>query len=260
MAAQREAKKGRTSADPQDLHDVVQAAWPEAQFPVGPLSTPQIGDQTREAAGAKQLPRRCAYRRAREDAPPQAGQGVTNPQNGTQRPPHIVRHPVPSATYGMASGARALRCQSLQRSRRPGTRNRLHGHRGVQEAPRRREAGFPWTGRKGTRDANRRPAPEHDPRPRSPSAPTGGRLSPTLSPRCVPAIVRQAVSKPGRDAPRNSGRNRRWHGTQEDRPRERSHALRTVAGASSQARLESHASRWQTTTRHARLVATGGAR
>jgi hypothetical protein len=37
MAAKREAKKGRTIADPQDLHDVVKAALPEAQFPVGTL-------------------------------------------------------------------------------------------------------------------------------------------------------------------------------------------------------------------------------
>ena len=65
MAEKREAKKGRTIADPQDLHDVVKAALPEAQFPVGTLSTPQIGDQTREADGAQQLPRRCEYLRAR---------------------------------------------------------------------------------------------------------------------------------------------------------------------------------------------------
>src|SRR5207244_2151825 len=43
MAEKREAKKGRTIADPQDLHDVVKAALPEAQFPVGTLETPQIG-------------------------------------------------------------------------------------------------------------------------------------------------------------------------------------------------------------------------
>ncbi len=37
MAEKREAKKGRTIADPQDLHDVVKAALLEAQFPVGTL-------------------------------------------------------------------------------------------------------------------------------------------------------------------------------------------------------------------------------
>ena len=65
MAEKREAKKGRTIADPQDLHDVVKAALPEAQCPVGTLSTPQIGDQTREADWAKQLQRRGDDLRAR---------------------------------------------------------------------------------------------------------------------------------------------------------------------------------------------------
>jgi hypothetical protein len=37
MAEKREAKTGRTIADPQDLHDVVKAALLEAQFPVGTL-------------------------------------------------------------------------------------------------------------------------------------------------------------------------------------------------------------------------------
>jgi len=37
MAEKREAKKRRTIADLQDLHDVVKAAWLEAQFPVGTL-------------------------------------------------------------------------------------------------------------------------------------------------------------------------------------------------------------------------------
>jgi len=37
MAAKREAKKGRTIAAPQDLHDVVKAALLEAQFLVGTL-------------------------------------------------------------------------------------------------------------------------------------------------------------------------------------------------------------------------------
>jgi hypothetical protein len=39
MAEKREAKKGRTIADPQDLHDVVKAALLEVQFPVGPGQT-----------------------------------------------------------------------------------------------------------------------------------------------------------------------------------------------------------------------------
>ncbi len=32
-------REGAESADPQDLHDVVKAAWPEVQFPVGPIMT-----------------------------------------------------------------------------------------------------------------------------------------------------------------------------------------------------------------------------
>src|SRR5712691_9399125 len=47
-----------------------------------------------------------------------------------------------------------------------GRESRLHGHRGVQAAQRRSEAGFPWKGRQGTRDANSRNDPQHYPRPR----------------------------------------------------------------------------------------------
>src|SRR5713226_8692910 len=32
-------REGAESADPQDLHDVVKAALPEVQFPVGPIMT-----------------------------------------------------------------------------------------------------------------------------------------------------------------------------------------------------------------------------
>ena len=45
-----------------------------------------------------------------------------------------------------------------------GRESRLHGHRGVKGAQGRSEAGFPWTGRQGTRDANRQNDPEHNPR------------------------------------------------------------------------------------------------
>src|ERR687885_2101302 len=47
-----------------------------------------------------------------------------------------------------------------------GRESRLHGHRGVKAAQGRSEAGFPWKGRQGTRDANRRNDPQHYPRPR----------------------------------------------------------------------------------------------
>ena len=47
-----------------------------------------------------------------------------------------------------------------------GRESRLHGHRGVQAAQGRSEAGFPWKGRQGTRDANRRHDPQHYLRPR----------------------------------------------------------------------------------------------
>src|SRR5215510_3814543 len=42
-----------------------------------------------------------------------------------------------------------------------GRESRLHGHRGVKGAQGRSEAGFPWTGRQGTRDAESRNVPEH---------------------------------------------------------------------------------------------------
>src|SRR5919198_4045985 len=52
-----------------------------------------------------------------------------------------------------------------------GRESRLHGHRGVKGAQGRSEAGFPWTGRQGTRDANRQNVPAHYPRPRQAEAP-----------------------------------------------------------------------------------------
>src|SRR5215475_4162243 len=42
-----------------------------------------------------------------------------------------------------------------------GRESRPHGHRGVKGAQGRSEAGFPWKGRQGTRDANSRNDPEH---------------------------------------------------------------------------------------------------
>ena len=47
-----------------------------------------------------------------------------------------------------------------------GRESRLHGHRGVKGAQGRSEAGFLWTGRQGTRDAESRNVPEHYRRPR----------------------------------------------------------------------------------------------
>ncbi len=47
-----------------------------------------------------------------------------------------------------------------------GRESRLHGHRGVKEAQRLREAGFLCKGRKGKRNAHSRIVPEHYPRPR----------------------------------------------------------------------------------------------
>jgi hypothetical protein len=91
MAEKREAKQGHTSADPRDLHDVVQAAWLEAQFPVGTLSTPQTGDQTREADCASNSKDVAIAPTAGKTAPPQSGQGVMKPHNGTKRPPNLVR-------------------------------------------------------------------------------------------------------------------------------------------------------------------------
>src|SRR5215510_2147391 len=47
-----------------------------------------------------------------------------------------------------------------------GRESRLQGHRGVKGAQGRSEAGFPWPGRRGTRDAESRKVPEHYRRPR----------------------------------------------------------------------------------------------
>src|SRR5215471_16175663 len=67
------------------------------------------------------------------------------------------------------------------------------GKRSKRIPPWRSEAGFLWKGRKGTRDANRRHDPEHYPRPRQAPAPTGRRISTTVQPGPIPAIIRQAV-------------------------------------------------------------------
>jgi hypothetical protein len=102
MAEKREAKKGRTIAAPQDLHDVVKAALLEAQFLVGTLETPQTGDQTREADCASNSKDVATAHATGRNAPPQSGQGVMNSHNGTKRPPNIVLLHVQLVKYGIA--------------------------------------------------------------------------------------------------------------------------------------------------------------
>src|SRR6266403_5198209 len=104
MAAKREAKQGRTSADPRDLHAVVQAAWLAAQCPGGTLSTPHTGDQTREADWASNSKDVAIAPTAGKTAPPHSGQGVMKPHNGTKRPPHLVRDMWRSCRTGWPQG------------------------------------------------------------------------------------------------------------------------------------------------------------
>jgi hypothetical protein len=79
-----------------------------------------------------------------------------------------------------------------------GRESRLHGHRGVKGAHRRSEAGFPWTGRQGTRDAKRRHAPAHYPRPRQTATVKETRKPESRMMRQVSCPVRRGAGRKGR--------------------------------------------------------------
>jgi hypothetical protein len=79
-----------------------------------------------------------------------------------------------------------------------GRESRLHGHRGVKAAHGRSEAGFPWTGRQGTRDANRRHDPGHYPRPRQTAKVKETRKPESRMMRQVSCLVRRGAGRKGR--------------------------------------------------------------
>jgi hypothetical protein len=79
-----------------------------------------------------------------------------------------------------------------------GRESRLHGHRGVKGAHRRSEAGFPWAGRQGTRDAKRRHAPAHYPRPRQTAKVKETRKLESRMMRQVSSPVRRRAGRKGR--------------------------------------------------------------
>src|SRR5437764_15436859 len=76
-----------------------------------------------------------------------------------------------------------------------GRESRPHGHRGVKGAHRRSEAGFPWTGRQGTRDANRRHDPGHYPRPRQTATVKETRKPESRMMRQVSCLVRRGLGE-----------------------------------------------------------------
>ena len=79
-----------------------------------------------------------------------------------------------------------------------GRASRLHGHRGVKGAHRRSEAGVPWTGRQGTRDAKRRHVPAHDPRPRQTATVKETRKPESRMMRQVSCPIRRGAGRKGR--------------------------------------------------------------
>ena len=79
-----------------------------------------------------------------------------------------------------------------------GRESRLHGPRGVKGAHRRSEAGFPWTGRQGTRDANRQNDPAHYPRLRYTATVKATRKPESRMMRQVSCPVRRGPGRKGR--------------------------------------------------------------
>jgi hypothetical protein len=85
-----------------------------------------------------------------------------------------------------------------------GRESRLHGHRGVKGAQGRSEAGFPWSGRQGTRDAHSRHAPAHYPRLRQTAQVKETRKPESRMMRQVSSPVRWGAGRKGRkDLARN---------------------------------------------------------
>src|SRR5262249_33887457 len=79
-----------------------------------------------------------------------------------------------------------------------GRESLLHGHRGVKAAQGRSEAGFPWPGRQGTRDANRRHVPAHYPRLRQTATVKETRKPESRMMRQVSCPVRRGAGRKGR--------------------------------------------------------------
>ena len=79
-----------------------------------------------------------------------------------------------------------------------GRESRLHGHRGVKGAQGRSEAGFPWTGRQGTRDANRQNVPAHYPKLRQTAKVKETRKPESRMMRQVSCPVRRGAGRKGR--------------------------------------------------------------
>src|ERR687885_993777 len=79
-----------------------------------------------------------------------------------------------------------------------GRESRLHGHRGVKGAQGRSEAGFPWTGRQGTRDAESRNVPAHYPKLRQTATVKETRKPESRMMRQVSCPVRRGAGRKGR--------------------------------------------------------------
>jgi len=79
-----------------------------------------------------------------------------------------------------------------------GRESRLHGHRGEKEAQRRSEAGFLWTGRQGTRDAESRNVPAHYPKLRQTAKVKETRKPESRMMRQVSCPVRRGAGRKGR--------------------------------------------------------------
>src|SRR5215510_14474661 len=79
-----------------------------------------------------------------------------------------------------------------------GRESRLHGPRGVKAAHRRSEAGFPWPGRQGTRDAESRHDPQHYPQPRQMAKVKETRKPESRMMRHVSSPVQRGAGRKGR--------------------------------------------------------------
>ena len=105
-------REGAESADPQDLHDVVQAAWPEVQFPVGPIMT------HRQSASRRCCPCQRLLRTAIRTSEGKTGDNESSQRNERDTSTILIR--TTWVKRGIAYRARAPGQRSFRNSQRTG--------------------------------------------------------------------------------------------------------------------------------------------
>ena len=175
-------------SDPQDLRDMAKAERLQARFQWLTCRPPEYHATAGPAETGCRQKRQPGYS-IRAGWPHRVPSDRWTPGNQpgkgtvTSRLRH-ARYVVANVTTGSPTGQRALWRQSRHSSQRTG-----------KPATRRRAAGSPMTGKKGTRDANSQHYPWHHSEPRQQRIAAGRHVLTTLQPRVVPDSIWENLSE-----------------------------------------------------------------